>query len=138
MRLRASHRVNGTLTQIHDPGYISRSGPSTERGTGSQHKKGKSSRGNETLKCDQCIFIHYYKMKKRLKICPIIMKAAAGPKDPDTGPPDDDDDFETEEVPSNAKHAPESTSAITSDFDLRLLCKDSDIPDDIHDVILRR
>ncbi|EED78833.1 hypothetical WD-repeat protein [Postia placenta Mad-698-R] len=131
--------VNGSLTQTHDSGYISRSGPPTEKGTGDQHKN------KSALKYNQCIFMHYYKMKKRLRIFPTILKAAAEPKDPDTGPPDDDNDFEIEQVPSSAKpydpvgevldyileHAPEATSAIASDFDLRLLCKDNDIPDDI-------
>ncbi|KAI0633109.1 hypothetical protein C8Q77DRAFT_1040359, partial [Trametes polyzona] len=38
---------------------------------------------------DQCVFIHYYKRKRKWSILPIIVKAAAGPHKPTPGQSDD-------------------------------------------------
>ncbi|PCH41760.1 WD40 repeat-like protein [Wolfiporia cocos MD-104 SS10] len=37
---------------------------------------------------DQCIFLHYYKLKVRLGLFPTVLQGAAGPHDPATGPSD--------------------------------------------------
>lgn len=48
---------------------------------------------------NQCIFLHYLKMKKRLGFIPKIMRAAAEPRDPSCPPDDDDVETVVEQVP---------------------------------------
>lgn len=63
----------------------------------SKRRKGKQTASTSQapeppLKNDQCVFIHYYKMKPRfLGFAPRVIKAAAGP---DELPPSPDDDWE--------------------------------------------
>ncbi|TFY65309.1 hypothetical protein EVJ58_g2038 [Rhodofomes roseus] len=96
------------------------------------------------LKANQCVFLHYFKMKRRLVLPPKI-EAAAEPQDGSTF--SDDDDYEFEEAPMKRKsydpvdyvldyilENSDATEAIASDSDILELCKTDDeypIPDDI-------
>ncbi|RPD70204.1 WD40 repeat-like protein [Lentinus tigrinus ALCF2SS1-7] len=99
---------------------------------------------------DQCIFIHYYKVKRRIWGNK-VMKAAAGPHDlpspdPDEGSVDpvaEDDSGSDDEGRSQEYFDPvnelldyilensEASIAIASDRDLYALFKDQEFPDDI-------
>ncbi|CCL98820.1 uncharacterized protein FIBRA_00825 [Fibroporia radiculosa] len=93
---------------------------------------------------DQCIFLHYFKLKKRRFVPLWKLEAAAEPRDPS---PSSDDDIEQVPVPSYS-HDPvdyvldyilqhsEAQTAIASDKDIIDLCEGREpseypIPDDI-------
>lgn len=50
----------------------------------------RSATQHDEDKADQCIFLHYYKLKVRLGFWTTVMKAAAGPHELSPGPDDDD------------------------------------------------
>ncbi|KAH9949139.1 WD40 repeat-like protein [Amylocystis lapponica] len=103
---------------------------------------------------EQCVFLHYYKMKMRF-FWPRVMKAAAGPHElPSSGDHDYndtdvavdvamEDEMEIEQVPASRSFDPvgylldyilehsNAEVAIANDADILTLCKDREIPDDI-------
>ncbi|KAH9941409.1 WD40-repeat-containing domain protein [Amylocystis lapponica] len=105
---------------------------------------------------DQCIFMNFYKLKKRLFRPLTVMEAAAEPQDLSPGPgsdhegaaeyvrSDSSETSEIEEVPAPEKNSDPATqvldyilehstaeAAIAMDTDILELCKDGEIPDDI-------
>ncbi|KZT03175.1 WD40 repeat-like protein [Laetiporus sulphureus 93-53] len=99
-------------------------------------------RANENgLPMNQCIFLHYYRLKKRFFPLLTKLEAAAEPRDPSA--PGDDDEPVIEEVPAIQKpydplnyvldyildHS-QAETAVATDRDLIDICK-GEIPDDI-------
>ncbi|KAH9919626.1 uncharacterized protein B0H18DRAFT_630255 [Fomitopsis serialis] len=98
------------------------------------------------MKADQCIFLHYFKMKRR-PVLPAKIEAAAEPRD--VSSIDDDEDDKFEEAPLKKKcydpvdhildyilQNSDATEAIAGDGDILELCKNNEpseypIPDDI-------
>ncbi|GBE78897.1 predicted protein [Sparassis crispa] len=110
---------------------------------------------------DQCVFLHYYKMKTRFFLPPKAINAAAGPYDLSPSGGDEDDHShsividtssvtsdEVEQVPAIPKaydpvgfvldyiieHS-EAAIAIATDADIASLCKGQDIPEDIQEFL---
>ncbi|KAI1791420.1 WD40 repeat-like protein [Ganoderma leucocontextum] len=116
---------------------------------------GDSSAATGSEPNDQCIFIHYYQMKRRIGWFRTF-KAAAGPHElPPPGPDDaglgvlaggdadEDDDFEQATKPTEETYNPvnhlldyilensDASMAIASDLDLYALFKDQQFPADV-------
>ncbi|KAH9918679.1 WD40-repeat-containing domain protein [Fomitopsis serialis] len=103
----------------------------------------------ESYSSDQCVFLHYLKLKKRRFFLPDKIKAAAEPRDPSMDRGADEDMEMMEEVPSRVTpydpvtfvldyilENSDAEIAIASDLDLLQLCKlwyqgTCPIPDDI-------
>ncbi|GBE87064.1 predicted protein [Sparassis crispa] len=108
-----------------------------------------SSAHRHSVKRNQCIFLRYYKTKRRF-LRTYVMQGAAEPRDPSSPRDDDNSDIEVEHVPSVSKpfdpagyvldyilkHS-EAEIAIASDSDIYALCKDEEIPDDIPEFLER-
>ncbi|OBZ65404.1 Vegetative incompatibility protein HET-E-1 [Grifola frondosa] len=104
----------------------------------------------DVSKFDQCVFLEYYKMKKRIWFYRVI-KAAAGPHELPSQPDDSDpgspelmvEEDDIEEVPFRSKYDPvdyvldyilensNADLAIAGTQDIISLCKGQDVPDDI-------
>ncbi|KAI0937984.1 hypothetical protein AcV7_003303 [Taiwanofungus camphoratus] len=123
--------------------YAHRSGPPRKKKEkGEKSKAKKNSLDAEPYKADQCVFLHYYKLKKRRFFGPKRLEAAAEPRDP--SPSSDDEGNAIEAVPAVEKpydpvqfvldyildHS-QADAAIASDRDIIDLCNGSDIPDNI-------
>ncbi|KAI0922265.1 hypothetical protein AcW2_007006 [Taiwanofungus camphoratus] len=111
---------------------------------------------------DQCVFLHYYKLKVRFGLWPTVVKAAGGPRDlPSAGDDDanspgmlvDASDPVSEEVVIEQVPAPQrpydplnfvldyilenshAEIAIANDNDILVLCQDQGIPDDLKEFL---
>ncbi|KZT00236.1 uncharacterized protein LAESUDRAFT_666546 [Laetiporus sulphureus 93-53] len=89
-------KVKFATSESQSPQYDQRTGPPERTiGRGGRRQNHGKNRPQTAYPQDQCILLHYFKLKKRWIGTKIM--AAAEPKDL---PPYSDDDFEVEEVPS--------------------------------------